>query len=95
VIAGLSGQHDARHLALAEHAWLHGGDGLRSSVGHQRVDRAKARQLLQMLDRREDELELAGPRQIPISVRLRKGTTTRDPTTAAFNANGSNAYVNV
>src|SRR5512141_1815479 len=35
------------------------------------------------------------PRQIPISFRFLKGTTTREPATGTLSAAGSNAYVNV
>src|SRR5437870_267277 len=60
VVAGLAREHDPGGLPGDDHTRLDGPHLPAASVRDQRVRGLEARQLLEMLDRREDEQQLAG-----------------------------------
>src|SRR4051794_36079300 len=59
VVAGFAGQHHARGLAAHDHLGRHGPDLASARVLDQRVGAVERRELLEVLDRREDEAERA------------------------------------
>src|SRR4029079_18347723 len=59
VVAGLAGEHDTRRLPRDQHARLDGHHLAAARVLYERMRRRESRELLEVLDRGEDEQDLA------------------------------------